>query len=126
MATCVAMIAGVDENECYAEWHGKFQRGHAWLDTALQAYGVPYFYGTPRSGKLLGGFAYLLTVPSLNIRGGLHQVVAIYTKAGDIKILDPVKGRDGFHYVYDNPSEDSKEFEITSWTIDLIIPLEDL
>lgn len=123
MATCIAMIAGVDENEAYAEWHEKFQCRAAWLDTALDRYGIPYMYGSPRSATLLRGFIYLLSVPSLNIQAGLHQVVASLPRNGEIQILDPVKGREGsLHYVYGTP-EGGGEVEIKSWSVDLIIPI---
>ncbi|ATS93558.1 hypothetical protein P1A145kb_p158 [Pectobacterium phage DU_PP_I] len=123
MATCIAIIAGVDENEACARWHEKFQCRTAWLDTALDKYGIPYMYGSPRSATLLRGFTYLLSVPSLNIRDGLHQVVAFLPRNGEIQILDPVKGREGsLHYVYGAP-EGGGEVEIKSWSVDLIIPI---
>lgn len=123
MATCIAMLVGIDENKAYAEWHHKFQNRSSWLDTALDKYGIPYLYGSPRSATLLYGFAYLLTVPSLNIQGGLHQVIAILCKEGGVEIFDPVKGRGGLYYVYESPAGD-KEVEIKSWAIDLAIPLQ--
>lgn len=123
MATCIAMIAGIDEHESYASWHKKFQERVAWLDTALDKYGIPYMYGSPRTATLLRGFIYLLSVPSLNIQAGLHQVVAYLPLEGEIRIFDPVKGREGcLHYVYGTPSG-GEEVEIKSWAVDLIIPI---
>lgn len=123
MATCIAMVAGIDENESYSKWHKRFQNRTAWLDTALDDYNIPYMYGNPRSAALLRGFVYLLAVPSLNIQAGLHQVVAFLPRCGDIQILDPVKGRkDSLYYVYGEPQDDA-EVSIKSWSIDLIIPI---
>ncbi len=127
MATCIAMLADLDVDFAYTRWHDKFQNKSAWLDTALDVYNIPYFYGSPREARLNKGFAYLLCVPSLNIRGGLHQILALYpysAEPGHITILDPAKGRGVFHYVYhQEPDEEDKEVELISWTIDLAIPL---
>lgn len=38
---------------------------------------------------------YLLTVPSLNCPGGLHEIVLIIDSQGLCKILDPQSGREG-------------------------------
>lgn len=122
MSTCIAMLVDIDENVAYDQWHEKFHSRKAWLDTALDSYDIHYLYGSPRSGTLIRGFAYLLTVPSLNIEAGLHQVLTVLPPAGDIKVLDPVKGRGRRYYVYEDP-QGPEEVCLKSWVIDLAIPL---
>ncbi|SQA60902.1 Uncharacterised protein [Raoultella planticola] len=69
-----------------------------WLDDALDYYKIPYFYGSQRKAELLYGFIYFLTVPSLNIQGGLHQILMSLTADRGIEVFDPVMGRPGAKY----------------------------
>lgn len=123
MSTCVAMIAGQPVNEVVERWHQAFHDKADWLDDALDYYKIPYFYGSQRKGALHEGFIYFLTVPSLNIQGGLHQILVSLTADRGIEVFDPVKGRDGSkYYVYPNPQNDD-EVRLHSWCIDLSVPV---
>ncbi|OKP16218.1 hypothetical protein [Serratia fonticola] len=123
MSACIAMVVSRPVGEVVELWHEKLQSKAAGIDNALDYYGIPYFYGHPRSAALWNGFIYFLTVPSLNIVGGLHEVIAILVEGQDPVLFDPGMGRPGSkYYVFGEPKMDS-EVEIISWTVDLAVPL---
>lgn len=125
MATCVAMIANVPAAEVIEEWHDKFHSGRAWLDDALDHYGILYLPGNHRKMQLINGFIYLATVPSLNVTGGLHQIVVVCQKGESPIVFDPAKGYESrMHYVVKH-AEDllPGEFNLTSWITDFAIPI---
>lgn len=122
MSACVAMVAGQPVAEVVERWHQSFHDKADWLDDALDYYKIPYFYGSQRRCELLYGFIYFLTVPSLNIQGGLHQILVSLTADRGIEVFDPARGRPGSkYYVYGIPTSDD-EVELISWCIDLSIP----
>lgn len=123
MSACVAMISGQPVNDVVAQWHDKFHSKEAWLDDALNHYSIPYFYGHPKKAELLPGFIYFLTVPSLNIVGGTHQILAAVKEGPVVEIFDPAKGRDGAKYYVYGECHSPGECELISWSIDLAIPV---
>ena len=123
MSACIAMASGQPVDEVVERWHQNFHDKTDWLDDALDYYKIPYFYGSQRRAELLYGFIYFLTVPSLNIQGGLHQILVSLTAERGIEVFDPVKGRPGAkHYVYGERCSDD-EVSLISWCIDLSIPV---
>lgn len=123
MSACLAMVAGQPVSDVVAMWHDKFHDKTDWLDDALDHYKIPYFYGSQRKAELLYGFIYFLTVPSLNIEGGLHQILVALTAERGIEVFDPCMGRTGAkYYIYGNtPGEN--EVLLSSWCIDLSVPV---
>lgn len=123
MSACIAMVAGQPVDEVVARWHQSFHDKTDWLDDALDYYKIPYFYGSQRRAELLYGFIYFLTVPSLNITGGLHEILVSLTADRGIEVFDPVKGRPGAkHYVYGEVTSPD-EVCLHSWCIDLSVPV---
>lgn len=123
MSACVAMVAGQPVDEVVKRWHQAFHDKTDWLDDALDYYKIPYFYGNQRRAELLYGFIYFLTVPSLNIVGGLHQILVSLTADRGIEVFDPVKGRPGSkYYVYGEVLSDD-EVCLHSWCVDLSVPV---
>ncbi|MDB2179364.1 hypothetical protein [Citrobacter farmeri] len=123
MSACVAMISNQSVTEVVEQWHDKFHSKEAWLDDAMDHYRIPYFYGHPKKAELLSGFIYFLTVPSLNIVGGQHQILAAVKEGPVVEIFDPAKGRDGAKYYVYGECKKAEERELISWTIDLAIPV---
>ena len=123
MSACVAMISSQPVTDVVAQWHDKFHSKEAWLDDALDHYNIPYFYGHPKKAELLPDFVYFLTVPSLNIVGGLHQILVAVKKGLVVEILDPAKGREGAKYYVYGECRNSEECELISWSIDLAVPV---
>ncbi|WP_145577036.1 hypothetical protein [Yersinia alsatica] len=122
MSACVAMVASIPVEDAVNRWHDGFHQKSEWLDDALDFYKIPYFYGHPKRGELLYGFIYFLSVPSLNITGGLHEILISLPSEGNIKVFDPAMGRENAkYYVYGKPNSEV-EVELTSLAIDLAIP----
>ncbi len=124
MTTCLAMILDKDVAWIKAH-HEDIFNYRKWHDDYLREAGIPFYYGSPRSGRLSGNVLALLTVASLNHLGGLHQILVEHRNNGTIEIFDPAKGRPMTkYYVPRGCIKDlSKQVELESWTIDLIIPL---
>lgn len=123
MATCVAMVAGQPVDEVVERWHQKFHDKTDWLDDALDYYKIPYFYGSQRKAELLYGFIYFLTVPSLNIKGGLHQILMSLTAERGIEVFDPAMGRPGSKYYVWGEAQNDDQFGVISWCVDLSVPV---
>ncbi|HHT1687825.1 TPA: hypothetical protein ACTYOT_006075 [Raoultella ornithinolytica] len=123
MSACVAMVAGQPVDEVVQRWHQSFHDRTDWLDDALDYYKIPYFYGSQRKAELLYGFIYFLTVPSLNIQGGLHQILMSLTAERGIEVFDPVMGRPGAKYYVYGKAENDEQFGVTSWCVDLSVPV---
>ena len=114
MATCLAMITGMDLAECLARYHDKLYSQDFWFDDILDELDIAYEYGHPARRRLHQGFVYLVTVPSLNNAGGMHQMVIDY-RDEEMLVLDPNIGREGVReYAQDG-------FNLLGWHIDIIL-----
>lgn len=124
MATCLSMVLGISEKEGYKLYHKKLQKYEIWFDTILDKYGIPYYYGSPRSNRLSGNVLCFATVPSLNMQGLLHQILIQYEE-GKFTVFDPAQGRVGSKYYIPNNQEIDNELQVNlqSWLVDLVIPL---
>jgi hypothetical protein len=102
VAACLAMITGRSSKEVFDEFHDSYINGKTRLCDYLEKHSIPFELKTIRD-HVRPGTVYLLSVPSLNIRGGMHQVV-LDTRGDICVVYDPAKGKeDKFYYVYDNP-----------------------
>ncbi|EIC84720.1 hypothetical protein [Serratia sp. M24T3] len=124
MCACIAMVVGLPVQEVIDKWHEHFHAGKGeWLDDALDYYGKQYFYGHPRKATITNGFIYFLTVPSLNIEAGMHQVLCLALEGNGVTIYDPAKGRENARYYVAGKPHSANEVQIKSWLIDLILPI---
>lgn len=125
MATCMGMIVGLSADQAYNEFHERlyYKRDKGeWYDDILDEYKIPYSYGHPRKNTIFGDAIFILTTPSLNMKGGTHAILALSTFEGNIRILDPIRGWPlKKYYVWGEPTLPN-EVELTSWSVDLIIP----
>lgn len=119
MITCLAMLLDRPVREMMDKYHDLLYKKEIWLDDILDDFKIPYFYGHPRKAQLNQGFVYLLTVASLNIQGGLHEILLEFDRSRNITVFDPNKGKEGIkYYVYGDPKNDN-EVSLVTWTIDL-------
>lgn len=99
VSACIAMVTGISEKEVFDEFHDAYMKGSMRLCDYLEKHSVPFEVKTIRD-HIRPDTVYLLSVPSLNIRAGMHQVV-FDTRGCDNVIYDPAKGREGkYYYVY--------------------------
>lgn len=125
MVTCLAMAVNKNVQEMYDQHHDELYEKRYWLDDVLDCYDVPYFYGHPKKNGLLSGFVYFITVASLNIEGGLHQILVKRDRDGVTTLYDPVKGREGKRYYVYGDSTAPDNVSLITWVIDLIIPIQE-
>lgn len=111
MSTCLAMIVNKPAQEIIDQYHEKYRTQCTPLRDMLNSLGVPFTsFDTADHPNLTEVGVYMVTVPSLNIRAGTHQIL-IEVRDFDYVVIDPVKGKPGrFYYV--NRGEAKGEFEV--------------
>jgi hypothetical protein len=126
VCTCLAMLMDCPAQEVIDKYHRDyFELQVTEVHHILSHEGFIYKQGM--AGQvlpLLPGALYLLTVASLNIPGGLHQVLVDYRDEALPVVLDPAKGYKGRkYYTFDTIEADSVEqaFVLSSWIIDYTI-----
>lgn len=97
VTTCLAMLLGHDiPDGVVAKYHHKFFSGAMSVYQIMDELGIKY--RRPQRSKryeLKKGKTYLVSIPSLNISGGLHQVIFQITGSWNIVVFDPAQGRRG-------------------------------
>lgn len=109
---CVAMVAGMSFWRARRRWKHPITSGlSAWhLNQLLRNCKVRFRRNSlPR---LRTTNAYIVTVASLNIVGGLHHVVMFFD--GRWNVLDPQRGRKGKRF-YAKHRDDSSGVQLLSW-----------
>jgi hypothetical protein len=102
------MITGKTSKAVFDEFHNAYMEGSMRLHDYLKKHSIPFELKTIED-HCRPDTVYLLSVPSLNIRGGMHQVV-LDTRGDGCVVYDPAMGRDDkYYYVYDNPSNAKEE-----------------
>lgn len=125
VCTCLAMLMGKPASEVIDKWHAKFfMQQEVMLDILEEeGFSVKTHYSAGRA-TLLPGFAYLLTVPSLNLEGQMHQIIADWREGADPVCYDPAKGRGVCKYYtldMDEWDEVDNARLLTSWILDFTI-----
>ena len=106
VSTCIAMLLNVDVQEVISEFHQNYfevKENKAKVSDYLKSKGVDFnicnFEDSPEKEGM-----YFVTVPSLNIKAGNHQIIWILEAAEQEgyfyqRVLDPATGReDRFYY----------------------------
>lgn len=93
VTTCLAMLAGKPVSELIAQgFHHSYAVGDASYRKLFEKLGLKFksFDTAERNSMMLDGGVYLVGVPSLNIQGGMHEIlVEISADGGGWTILDP-------------------------------------
>lgn len=132
VSACLAMILGADVDEVIAEFHLEYwgvNEGKLKVTDYLKRKGVPFKYCNFEDKPREDG-VYLVTVPSLNIKAGTHNILWCMQSAEEEgffyqRILDPATGRDDKSY-YTNLDEllgqDPWANKVSGYSLDLHIP----
>jgi len=122
MSTCLAMILDVPASQVIDEFHERYKSNYKRASAYLQEKGLCPSPRNVEDRQLWSDRVYLLAVPSLNIDGGMHSVVAD-TRNDETRILDPNRGREGRRYYREQhkPKEPLGELEsdLNGWVIEL-------
>ena len=126
VCTCLAMLCGRPASDLIELYHHSYYNEQT-LDVSDILRIEGFIFKQEMAGRvqtLLPGAVYLLTVPSLNIKGGLHQILVDYRDPERPQALDPAKGYTGrMYYTIDSIEADEKDnaFLLFSWIVDYTI-----
>lgn len=126
VCTCLAMLMDEPAIEVIAKYHESyFDAQTIDVDEILRQEGFIFKHELAgRVQTLMPGAIYMLTVASLNIPGGLHQILVDYRDAAEPVVLDPAKGYpDRKYYTADQyeADETSNARMLFSWIVDYTI-----
>lgn len=93
VSACIAMLLNRPVEEVTAEFHEDYRSGKKRARDFLEANGVRLVAGDPE-GDLREDGIYLLGVPSLNLPGIMHQIIAVTDNDG-FRVYDPNEGYTG-------------------------------
>jgi len=134
VSACLAMVLGEPVDLIISEYHDKYWGAgddKVWPDEYLESKGVPIVLCNHKTKPDMAG-VYFVTVPSLNIKGGTHQILWCIENAEQEgffyqRILDPASGREGKFY-YTNIDEllasDELATKVSGYACDFFIPKE--
>lgn len=123
-SACLAMLLDEDVSGIVDEFHQAWRAGTESPATFLKKRGVDFLvHGDPYDNRLEWGKVFLLTVPSLNIIGGLHHIVI--DLRDEVKVLDPNKGKEWKKYYISWDAEPKKdEVRLHAWDIDMEVNIK--
>lgn len=126
VCTCLAMLMDEPVIDVVSKYHEDyFNKQTLDMDEILRNEGFIFKHELAgRVQTLMPGAIYVLTVASLNIKGGLHQVLVDYRDPAQPVALDPAKGYpDRKYYTVDQHEADDKDnaFLLFSWIVDYTV-----
>ncbi len=128
-SACLAMLTGVSVETVIEEFHDVWKNAEnkinpsTYLSKRLVSHNV---LNDPFNNLLEWDKVYLLTVPSLNIDGGLHHIIIDLRNDLEV-VLDPNRGREGRRYYigWGNQPCNNLEVRLHAWLTDLeVVPAE--
>lgn len=116
------MIVGKPAQEIIDQYHEKYRSQCTPLREMLNSLGVPFkSFDTADYTTLNEVGVYMVTVPSLNIRAGTHQIL-IEVGDFDYEVIDPVAGhKERFYYVKRGDVSFDFEVELSGFQVDAFI-----
>lgn len=126
VATCLAMLVDEPVQGLIDQFHAKYREGATSMRQLLDELQVPCTsFDSLDLPPLKDEGAYLVSVPSLNIQGGMHQIIIEVTD-DNYRVVDPVKGREGKLF-YGHRSEtfpEAGEIPLNGFVVDCFITRE--
>lgn len=123
-SACLSMLTGIPVNEVISDFHHRWKDPNDGYDPSsyLMEKGCPFIVSRdPFNNFLVWGRVYLLTVPSLNVEGGLHHIV-VDVRGEEEKVFDPNEGKEGRRYYYGWSGATIKSplaVKLHGWIVDL-------
>ena len=118
-SACLAMMLNVHADQVKEDFHDAWLSGDTDPSKYLNDKKIEHIINTnPFDNLIYWDRLNLLTVPSLNLEGQLHHIIAT-SYDQKVKVFDPNEGRASKkHYVWGEPQS---EYEVTlsSWIVDL-------
>lgn len=123
VSTCIAMLTGKPVAEIIERFHANYREGDLSIGDMLRELNLDFkdFRSAERQ-SIDRDAIYLCSVPSLNIQGGMHEIVVEMANDGDWVVHDPNMGRDDRLYYTSRPGDDSKAVMMSSgYTVDAVV-----
>ncbi len=125
VSACLAMLLGIPVERVLEEFHDRY-KAHEVKPFDYLAGKIQAHYPVDAEEDLEWDRVYLLGVPSLNIRGGMHAVL-LDTRGGKLRLYDPNVGKAGREYYFlsrESLSSVAGGVLLTSWAISLYVTEE--
>lgn len=122
-SACLAMITGIGVEDVINEFHQKWKDQESNPSEFLKVHGFEHEIHTdPFNNCVDWGYVYLVTVPSLNIEGGLHHII-LDTSGDSEMVYDPNNGKKDKRYYVNWTRKDVKhnEVKLHAWIVDIKI-----
>ena len=121
-STCLAMIKAEPAGSVIDQIHEWYFGGGVSTREALDRLGIPFeSFDTADLPFFQNDGAYLVAVPSLNMPGGLHQII-VECFDGQMKAIDPAAGVKGWKYYVSELTEGyENEIKLYGYMIDAFI-----
>jgi hypothetical protein len=122
-SACLAMITGKPVEQVIAEYDAGHKSHELNANLYLIENGIDFCHGGIHEQMRSCGL-FLLCVPSLNIVGGLHNILCLIWQDGDLfykQIFDPCMGREGRKYYTMAPPENDLQFNLYSYIVEATI-----
>jgi hypothetical protein len=129
MSACIAMVTGIDIDRVTKEFHKGYCDCNIDPHEYLAYVGMPFRRCMAGERGLMHNHIYFMCVPSLNIQGGLHEVVAQINNDGTWYILDPNMGKENRKVYIAGPDKDLNPeiyIPLTSYVLEYEFKLEDI
>lgn len=121
MSACVAMVAGLPAGTVRRLMHDRYRNKGMSLRQMLDELSIPFTeFSTVDDSRLEFVGAYLCTMPSLNIPGGIHAVVIEVTGTTH-HVLDPNRGRKDRKFYIKRGTKARNGVELGGFTVDAYI-----
>ena len=127
-SACLSMITGIPVADVISDFHNDWVDGQKTNPSKfLLKHGFEHSQEKfVWNNNIYGGHVYLLTVPSLNIVGGMHHIIFDANQEIGKRVFDPIKGRPDKTYYVDwiGDEVDKNEVKLSSWVVDLEIEID--
>lgn len=122
MSTCLAMVTNKPAQDVINQYHEKYRSKCTSIRSMLDSLGVPFTSFDTADHVVLGDVGvYMVTVPSLNIVAGNHQIL-IEVRDFDYLVHDPVQGREGrYYYVPRGQADGAYAIELGGFMVEAFI-----
>ena len=123
-STCLAMIKAEPAGRVIDQIHDWYFGGGVSTREALDRLQIPFkSFDTADLPYFQNDGAYLVGVPSLNMPGGMHQIV-VECFEGSMMALDPAAGVQGWKYYVASPTGCAGQVKLPGYVIDAFVGRE--
>lgn len=119
VSACIAMLVREHVDVITACFHDSYQKHEISVHEFLEDWEVVCKPHLSIQGNIVPGKLYLVTVPSLNVSGMLHQVIVDWRDTDVLyKVIDPCMGKEGKLFYTGALPQTENGRQMNSWIVD--------